>query len=196
VAEGFGDIVLAAEAERARGAPVIERLLEYPLDGETRLVSGDTTRTVRLAAKADRIDLLEDGTFRVYDYKLSRAPNRNHVAQLPAYAAAARQRLEGQHGRSWRASDAAYISFGRGEHYEPLARGGEKLAQALTEGEARLVGAIDGIEKGTFPPAPAFDSTRNGWPSASWSLVPTSRARMSVVPPGGYGVMNLTGFVG
>ena len=94
VAEGVGDIVLAAEAERDRGVPVVERLLEYTLDGETRLVSGGTTRTVRLAAKADRIDLLEDGTFRVYDYKLSRAPNRNHVAQLPAYAAAARQRLE------------------------------------------------------------------------------------------------------
>ena len=98
VAEGVGDIVLAAEAERDRGVPVVERLLEYTLDGETRLVSGGTTRTVRLAAKADRIDLLEDGTFRVYDYKLSRAPNRNHVAQLPAYAAAARQRLEERAG--------------------------------------------------------------------------------------------------
>jgi len=155
VAEGAGDIVLSAEAERHRGVPVIERLLEHSLDGETRLVSGDTTRTVWLAAKADRIDLLEDGTFRVFDYKLSRAPNRKHVAQLPAYAAAARQRLEGRRGRSWRASDAAYISFGRGDHYEPLANDEEGLIQALAEGEARLVRAIDGIETGRFPPAPA-----------------------------------------
>ena len=50
-----------------------------------RSARGDAARTVRLAAKADRIDLLEDGTFRVFDYKLSRAPNLKHVAQLPAY---------------------------------------------------------------------------------------------------------------
>jgi len=155
VAEGVGDIVLSAEAERDRGVPVVERLLEYTLDGETQFVSGDTTRTVRVAAKADRIDLLEDGTFRVYDYKLSRAPNRNHVAQLPAYAAAARQRLEEQRGRSWRPADAAYISFGKGEHYEPLAKDEQGLAEALAAGEARLVRAIDGIKEGAFPPAPA-----------------------------------------
>jgi RecB family exonuclease len=155
VGEGAGDIVLSVEAERDRGVPVIERLLEYALDGETRVDSGETSRTVRLAAKADRIDLLGDGTFRVYDYKLSRAPNRNHVAQLPAYAAAARQRLDGKHGRSWRASDAAYISFGKGIHYEPLAKDEASLSGALAEGEARLVRAIDGIETGAFPPAPA-----------------------------------------
>ncbi len=155
VAEGFGDIVLSAEAERDRGVPIIERLLEFTLDGDTPLGSGDTARTVRLAAKADRIDLLEDGTFRVFDYKLSRAPTLKHVAQLPAYAAAARQRLEGRHGRSWRASGAAYISFGRGTHYDPLAGDEAGLAEALAAGEARLVKAVGGIEKGTFPPAPA-----------------------------------------
>jgi len=155
VAEGIGDIVLSAEAGRGGGTPVSERLLEYTLDGPTRLGSGEAARTIRLAAKADRIDLLEDGTFRVYDYKLSRAPNRNHVAQLPAYAAAARQRLEARTGTPWRASDAAYISFGRGEHVEPLAGDEEGLATALAEGEARLVRAVDGIETGAFPPRPA-----------------------------------------
>jgi RecB family exonuclease len=155
VAEGIGDIVLAAEADRGGGVPVVERLLEYTLDGPTRFASAEGERTVRLAAKADRIDLLGDGTFRVYDYKLSRAPSRNHVVQLPAYAAAARQRLEERRGTAWRASDAAYISFGRGEHYEPLARDREKLAAALTDGEARLARAIDRIEAGSFPPTPA-----------------------------------------
>jgi RecB family exonuclease len=155
VAEGYGDIVLSAEAEREAGVPVMERLLEFPLDGETVFRSGETARTVRLAAKADRVDLLADGTFRVYDYKLSRAPNRLHVAQLPAYAAAARQRLEGRHGRSWRPSDAAYISFGKGSHYEPLAGDATGFAEALAAGEARLLRAVDGIEKGAFPPAPA-----------------------------------------
>jgi RecB family exonuclease len=155
VARGIGDIVLSAEAERGGDAPVSERLLEYTLDGPTRIRSGDCARTIALAAKADRIDLLEDGTFRLYDYKLSRAPNRSHVAQLPAYAAAASQRLEGQRGTSWRASDAAYISFGKGEHYEPLARDAAGLAKALAEGEARLASAVGGIEGGVFPPRPA-----------------------------------------
>jgi RecB family exonuclease len=155
VAQGIGDIVLSAEAERGGDAPVSERLLEYTLDGPTRIRSGDCARTIALAAKADRIDLLEDGTFRLYDYKLSRAPNRSHVAQLPAYAAAASQRLEGERGTFWRASDAAYISFGKGEHYEPLARDAAGLAKALAEGEARLASAVSGIEGGVFPPRPA-----------------------------------------
>ena len=155
VGEGIGDIVLSAEAERGTSVPVVERLLEYTLDGPTRLGSGEEARTVHLAAKADRVDLLADGTFRVYDYKLSRAPNRAHVAQLPAYAVAARQRLEEARGTAWRASEAAYISFGRGKHYEPLAKDADGLARALADGEARLARAIDGIEKGVFPPQPA-----------------------------------------
>jgi hypothetical protein len=75
--------------------------------------------------------------------------------QLPAYAAAARQRLEGRHGRSWRAADAAYIALGRGGGYEPLAADAERVAEALAAGEARLADAVERIERGSFPPAPA-----------------------------------------
>ena len=155
VAAGFGDIVFTAEVEHDRGVPVVERLLEFSLDGETLLRTGSEVRPLRLAAKADRIDLFADGTFRVIDYKLSRAPNLKHVVQLPAYAAAARQRLDGHLGRSWRASDAAYLAFGKGRHYEPLAGDEGKLDAALADGEARLAGAVEQIERGTFPPAPA-----------------------------------------
>jgi len=135
--------------------PVVERLLEFSLDGETLLRTGSEVRPLRLAAKADRIDLFADGTFRVIDYKLSRAPNLKHVVQLPAYAAAARQRLEGRLGRSWRASDAAYLAFGKGRHYEPLTAEEGRLDAVLAGGEARLVDAVDQIERGRFPPAPA-----------------------------------------
>ncbi|HOG28353.1 MAG TPA: PD-(D/E)XK nuclease family protein [Vicinamibacterales bacterium] len=153
-AEGCGDIALSAEAERDRGVAVVERLLEHALDGDTPLGSGPASRTIRLSAKADRIDLFADGTFRVIDYKLSRAPALRHVVQLPAYAAAARERLAGRHGRSWRASDAAYLSFGRSGHYEPIAAGQERLDAALAAGEARLLGAVAQIEQGAFPVAP------------------------------------------
>jgi RecB family exonuclease len=110
---------------------------------------------VRLAAKADRIDLFADGTFRVIDYKLSHAPDLKHVVQLPAYAAAARQRIDGRRGRAWRVADAAYLSFGRGDHYEPLAANAARLDAALAAGEARLVDAVGEIERGAFPVAPA-----------------------------------------
>jgi RecB family exonuclease len=108
---------------------------------------------VRLKATADRIDLLADGTFRLVDYKLSRAPAKHLVVQLPAYAASARQRLEGYRGRSWRPVDAAYIAFGK-THYTPLAQKAAGLDAVLAEGEARLLDVVDRIERGEFPPSP------------------------------------------
>ena len=99
---GFGDVVFLAEAVRDR-----ERADRRAADGVLARRADDGcapatgTREVVLAAKADRVDLFADGTFRVIDYKLSKAPNLKHVVQLPAYAAAARQRLDGYRGRQW-----------------------------------------------------------------------------------------------
>jgi RecB family exonuclease len=152
VAPGFGDIVLNVEAERP--TDVVERLLEYPLGGEAVLRIEGGTRRVTLRATADRIDLLSDGTFRVFDYKLTKPPDLKTAVQLPAYAAAARTRLDGHLGRSWRASDAAYVAFGKPPYYKPLAADPEKLAAALADGEARLAGVVDRIERGSFPPQP------------------------------------------
>jgi RecB family exonuclease len=151
IAPGFGDTVFRIEAERPM--PVVERLTEFSLNGETRLRSGGTERSVRLKATADRIDLLADGTFRLLDYKLSRAPAPSRVVQLPAYAASARQRLEGYRGGSWRPVDAAYITFGK-THYVPLAKKAGELDAVLAEGEARLLAVVDRIERGEFPPSP------------------------------------------
>ncbi len=151
VAPGFGDIVFRIEAEDPQ--PVVERLTEFSLNGETQLGSGETGRFVSLRATADRIDLLADGTFRLVDYKLSRAPDLSKVVQLPAYAAAARQRIEGRHGRRWRPADAAYIAFGK-THYVPLAKKTDELDAVLAEGEARLLNVVDRIERGRFPPSP------------------------------------------
>jgi len=150
-ATGFGEIAGRVEAERSK--PVVERMMEFSLNGDTRLGSGDAARVVRLRATADRIDLLADGTFRLVDYKLSRAPARNQAVQLPAYAASARQRLEGHGGRSWRPADAAYVTFGK-TPYVPLAKKADALDAALAEGEARLLTVVDRIERGEFPPSP------------------------------------------
>ncbi len=152
VAPGLGDIVLGLEAER-RG-DVVERLLEFSLNGEADVRTPAGVRRVALRAVADRIDLLGDGTFRVFDYKLSKPPDLKAAVQLPAYAAAARARLDGRLGRSWRASEAAYVAFGKAPYYRPLAADADKLDEVLAEGEARLVDAVDRIERGEFPPQP------------------------------------------
>ena len=152
VAPGFGDIVFGIEAERV--TPVIERLLEYSLTGETELRTETGLRRITLRATADRLDLMSDGTFRVFDYKLSKAPETAHAVQLPAYAAAARARLTGRHGMIWQASDAAYVAFGKAPNYRSLGRDSEKLEAALAAGEARLVDTVDRIEEGDFPPRP------------------------------------------
>jgi RecB family exonuclease len=55
---------------------------------------------MRLRGKADRIDLLDDGTLRVVDYKLGRAPKPARALQLPVYGVCVTQQLEGRHGRS------------------------------------------------------------------------------------------------
>jgi ATP-dependent helicase/DNAse subunit B len=152
VAPGLGDIVFGIEAERL--TPVTERLLEFSLSGEAEFRTDAGVRTIHLRATADRLDLLADGTFRIFDYKLSKAPGTRHAVQLPAYAAAARARLAGRPGPLWRASDAAYIAFGKAPYYHSLARDPAKLDAALAAGEARLVEAVTHIEAGEFPPRP------------------------------------------
>jgi len=151
VASGFGDVVFRIEAERPTS--VVERLMEYSLNAPIRLRSGGEPRVVSLRATADRIDLLADGTFRLFDYKLSRAPALARVVQLPAYAASAAQKLEGHLGRSWRPAEAAYIAFGK-TPFVPLAKNQAGLDAALAEGEARILRVVDLIERGVFPPAP------------------------------------------
>src|SRR5262249_19320576 len=92
-AAGLGEAALRMEAERPM--PVVERLLEHRLDGELRLETSDGTRTVGVRGKVDRIDLLEDGTFRLVDYKFGWPPQRSRALQLPIYSLAAEQHLEG-----------------------------------------------------------------------------------------------------
>src|SRR5206468_11780944 len=73
-AAGLGEAVLRMEAERP--TPVVERLLEHKLQGEFTFATRDGMRAIVLRGKADRVDLLEDGTFRLIDYKLGWPPNR------------------------------------------------------------------------------------------------------------------------
>jgi RecB family exonuclease len=153
VAPGLGEIVLGIEAERP--GEVVERLLEFPLGGDAVFRAADGERRIALRATADRVDLLADGTFRVFDYKLSKPPDVKTAVQLPAYASAAKARLEGRLGRSWRPSEAAYVAFGKPPYFKPLAADPGKLDDVLAAGERRLAETVDRIEHGQFPPRPS-----------------------------------------
>ena len=79
---------------------------------------------VALRGKADRIDLLEDRTFRIIDYKLSRAPDRKQALQLPVYTVCTIQHLRKTRGEEWEPGQAGYIAFGQDRQFVPmLARG-------------------------------------------------------------------------
>ncbi len=148
---GLAERLFAFEIERE--VDVVERLLEHRLEGEYAFTSGDRQRTVRIRAQADRIDLLADGSLRIIDYKLGRAPRMSRALQLPIYGVCATQHLEGHRGRSWRVAEAGYVAFGEPDVFRPLAGRGD-IDTALAAGQQRLIAAVEGIERGEFPPRP------------------------------------------
>src|SRR5581483_11064424 len=66
-AAGIGEAVFRMEAERQQ--PLIGRLVEHELKGPLTVHTSSGSRTITLSGKADRIDLVADGTFRLIDYK-------------------------------------------------------------------------------------------------------------------------------
>jgi RecB family exonuclease len=150
-APGLAERLFVFEVER--DVPVLERLLEHRLEGEYTFTAGERSRTLSIRAQADRIDLLADGTLRIIDYKLNRAPKMSRALQLPIYGVCAAQHLDGYAGRSWRVGEAGYVAFGEREVFRSLASGGDVTA-ALAQGQARLLDAVEGIERGEFPARP------------------------------------------
>jgi RecB family exonuclease len=147
-AAGFGERAFAFEIED--GIPVVERLLEHQLEGVFTFASGGEAREVRLRSKADRIDLLADGTLRIVDYKIGRAPEKKRSLQLPIYGACAQQALAGRHGRGWTLARAGYIAFKEKSAFVEL----QNPVKAVGEGAERLLGVIDAVERGEFPVQP------------------------------------------
>jgi RecB family exonuclease len=156
VAAGLGEVVFRMEAERP--AEVVERLLEYRLEGEFEFVGPRGVRRMALRGVADRLDLLADGTFRLIDYKLSSAPSKSRALQLPIYGLCAEQRLRahstGSGARSWTLGEAAYISFRGAKRVTPLFTKRSDRDSVLASAQERLIDAVEGIERGDFPPTP------------------------------------------
>ena len=150
-APGLAERAFAFEIEQ--GGEIIERLLEHELEGEFVFSTSAGARAVKLRAKADRIDLMSDGTLRIVDYKLGKAPKPARALQLSVYGVCAEQSLSGRHDRSWTLGRAGYVAFREKNPFVALG-GNTSLREAVGAGQERLLGAIDAIERGEFPPRP------------------------------------------
>jgi RecB family exonuclease len=151
-AAGLGEAVFRMEAERP--TPVVERLLEKRLEGEFAFATSDGTRTLALKGKADRLDLLEDGTFRLIDYKLGWPPNRARALQLPIYSLCAEQKLASHNGKTWKLGEAAYLAFKGPRRVVPLFTTPADRSKVLADAQQRLADTLDAINRGEFPPTP------------------------------------------
>ena len=150
-AAGLGEAVLRMEAERP--VAVVDRLLEHSLRGDFTFQTATGPRTIALRGKADRLDLLADGTFRLIDYKLGWPPNRTRALQLPIYSPCAEQRLARHRGRNWTLGEAAYLAFKGPRRVVPLFSAADR-DRVLREAQQRLADTVDAIERGEFPPRP------------------------------------------
>jgi RecB family exonuclease len=151
-AAGLGEAVFRMEAERP--VAVVERLLEHRLEGPVEITTDTGTRVVQLKGKADRLDLLEDGTFRLIDYKLGWPPQKGRALQLPIYGLSAEQRLAGRAGRNWTLGEAAYLAFKGPRRVVPLFSSPAEREEVLAKAQQRLADTLDAIDRGEFPPSP------------------------------------------
>jgi ATP-dependent helicase/nuclease subunit B len=151
-ATGLGEAVMRMEAERSIG--VSERILEHELAGNFTFMSSAGPRTVALRGKADRLDLLRDGTFTLIDYKLGWPPDRSQALQLPIYGICAERHLSSFRGRTWKLGEAAYVAFKGPKRIVPLFRTTAERDEVLTKAQQRVVDVADRIRAGEFPPAP------------------------------------------
>lgn len=149
-APGLAERVFVAEIESQTG--VVERLLEYRIDGRFELGRPPARRTVAIRGVVDRIDLHADRTLRVIDYKASRPPHPSRALQLPVYARCAERQLRAERGEDFRATEALYVAFGD-PRLQVSVPGGD-VAAAIAEGEARVVELVEAIEEGEYPPRP------------------------------------------
>jgi RecB family exonuclease len=149
------------ELELASRDRVVHRLLEVDLNGEFSfpVQHGFSRRGIEIRGKADRIDVLGDGSLRVIDYKLGRMPDVDRSIQVGVYAYCAQQQLETEDGRSHPVASAAYLAFGDDRRLEGrISRSGES-ASAAAEARAQVfAAAVEQIEAGVFPPQPLTTS--------------------------------------
>jgi RecB family exonuclease len=151
ISVGIVDVVLGLEASRP--ADVIDRWLEYRLEGQFSLGAGDG-RTVPLRGVADRIDLLTDDRLRVIDYKTGYPPQPKRALQAPVYALCAQERLAERGTAACHVDEAAYVAFSGKRPFVSVMSARSDRDAVLADARARLFDIVDGIERGEFAVRP------------------------------------------
>ncbi len=141
------------------------RILEERAEGSFAFTGEHGTRTITLNAVADRIDVLDGNGLRVIDYKLNTLPKKEIALQLPVYGLCQSRTLAGEGGAPRELTAAAYFSFNH--RNEPRVYEGADVAALLADGQARLVAAVDAIERGEFPARPTDPRDCNWCPYPS-----------------------------
>jgi RecB family exonuclease len=145
------------ELEAASGAVVGERLLEFELNGAFPFPvrHGLASREIDIRGKADRIDVLGDGSLRVIDYKLGRMPDLEASVQVGVYAYCASLALERRDGRAHPVAAATYLAFGDERRLEGrLSGAAADVAAAVSAKAGDFAATVEHIERGAFPPSP------------------------------------------
>lgn len=138
----------------------IRRMVEQRAEGAFEFTGEGGTRTITLNAVADRIDVLEGNGLRVIDYKLNSLPDKEIGLQLPVYGLCQSRSLAGADGGARTLTAAAYFSFNHRKDAKVYE--GDAVEALLADGQARLVKAVDAIERGEFPARP-IDPRECNW---------------------------------
>ncbi|TAK16909.1 MAG: PD-(D/E)XK nuclease family protein [Acidobacteria bacterium] len=154
VMRGAGERVFLAEVDDKKD--VVSRSLEVSLNGTYEFPTGGfgPGKPIAIRGVADRIDELSDGTLRIVDYKLTRAPG-DQAVQLKVYGYAAQKRFA-KDGREPDVSVGQYISFGDDSNaVTSIAEKNSTVALAVQIGAQQFAQHVTRIEAGEFPPEPA-----------------------------------------
>jgi RecB family exonuclease len=158
----FGSIVARGLAERvfeleaSAGGRIVNRLIEFPIRGpfKFRRLSGLVEKVIDIRGKTDRVDVFDDGSLRVIDYKLGRMPDLKSSVQIAAYAHAVQQALEASDGRPHPVAGAMYLAFGDDRYVAGAIGDGEPPAEAVAARASQFADLVERIEQGEFPPRP------------------------------------------
>ena len=112
MARGVAERVFELEADA--GGRSSSGLLEVDLRGPFTFpqLGGLKQKTIEIRGKADRIDVFDDGTLRVVDYKLGRLPDLETLDSDRRVRALRRAVLEPATDGSIRCESAMYLAFG------------------------------------------------------------------------------------
>jgi RecB family exonuclease len=152
VARGVAERVFELEADA--GGVIVDRLIEHDLRGPFVFPHGFSPKTIQIRGKADRIDVFDDGSLRVIDYKLGRPPDLSTTIQIAVYAHCMKLTLEARDGKPHAVVSASYLAFGDEKNFEGALASRGKVPMEVETRAQEFADVIGRIEAGTFAPGP------------------------------------------